>query len=88
MAKKIQIKKMQLFTNKDKKKSFFFLILGWLGFFFLKKKKKKLRAFTVMILKILVFSNSKSYFIYFTTLLYNTPTIKCFFFLITSFKII
>ena len=76
MAKKIQIKKMQLFTNKDKKKSFFFLILGWLGFFFF-FKKKKLRAFTVMILKILVFSNSKNYFIYFTTLLYNTPNIKC-----------
>ena len=40
-------------------------------FFFLVK------AFTVVVLKILAFSTLKSYFIYFTTPLYNTPKIKC-----------
>ena len=71
---------MQSFTNKDKNKNkiMFFLILGWLGFFFF---LVEVRAFTVLMLKILVFSISKSYFIYFTTSLYNTPNIKCSIFL-------
>ena len=48
----------------------------------------KVRAFTVVVLKILAFSTSKNYFIYFTTSLYNTTNIKCSIFFITSFKII
>ena len=35
-----------------------------------------LRALTVKLLKIIVFNNSKNYFIYFNNLLYNTPNIK------------
>jgi len=31
----------------------------------------------MVVLKILVYSILKSHFIYFTTLLYNTPNIKC-----------
>ena len=68
---------MQSFTNKDKNKNkkMFFLILGWLGFFFFFFFfcGVEVRAFTVVVLKILVFSNSKNYFIYFTTSFYNTP---------------
>ena len=33
--------------------------------------------FTIVVLKNLVFSTSKSYFIYFTISHYNTPNIKC-----------
>ena len=40
-----------------------------------------LRAFTMVMLKNLAFSNSKNYFIYFKTLLYNTLNIKCSIFL-------
>ena len=58
---------MQSFTNKDKI-MFFFLILGR-DFFFLVEVK----AFTVVLLKILAFSISESYFI---TLLYSTLNIK------------
>ena len=36
----------------------------------------QLRAFTMMVLKILAFHNSKNYFIYFNTLFYNTPNIN------------
>jgi len=35
-----------------------------------------LRAFTMVVLKNLTFSNSENYFIYFKTLLYNIPNIK------------
>ena len=52
---------------------FFFLIIGWLGFFYV---CVEVRVFIVMILKILAFSTSKSYFIYFTTSLDNAPNIK------------
>ena len=48
----------------------------------------EVKAFTVVILKTLAFSTSKSYFIYFIILLYNTLNIKCSYFFITSFKII
>ena len=41
----------------------------------------EVRAFTMMVLKNLAFSTSKSYFIYFITLLYNIPNIKCSIFL-------
>ena len=44
-------------------------------------------AFRIVVLKIIGFSASKKYFIYFTTSIYNTPSIS-FFFLITLFKII
>ena len=69
--------------------SFFNTRLAIIFFFFL---LVEVRAFTLVVLKILAFSTSKSYFIYFTTSLYNTPNIKCsflkFFFFITSSKII
>ena len=45
-----------------KKKCFFNTRLVMIFFFFV-----KVRAFTVVVLKILIFSTSKSYFIYFTT---------------------
>ena len=48
----------------------------------------EVRVFIVVMLKNLAFSISKSYFIYFTTSLYNTPNIKCSFFFTTSFTII
>ena len=35
-----------------------------------------LKAFTIRVLKIIIFSNSKHYFIYFDTPLYNTSNIK------------
>ena len=77
---------MQLSTNKDKKQkqnNVFSLKLGWLK----KKFIIEVRAFTVVVLKILVFNTSKSYFIYFTTSLYNTPNNKCsIFFLSLHFK--
>ena len=87
---------MQSFTNKDKNKNnFFFLILGWLGFFififiFI---DVEIRAFIVVVLKILTFSTLKNYIIYFTTSLYNTPSIKCLIYIYiyifnTLFKII
>ena len=71
---------MQLSTNKDKNKNkIMFLkkkkkILGLLGFFVV---VVEVRSFIVVVLKSLAFSTSKSYFIYFTTLLYNTSNIKC-----------
>ena len=58
-------------TNKNKIMSFFHTRLSRIFFFFL------VRAFTLMMLKILAFSSSKSYFIYFIISLYNTPNIKC-----------
>ena len=69
---------MQLFTNKDKNKN-------KIIFFFLNTRRARIfvvvvvevRAFDMVVLKILAFSTS-NYFIYFTTLLYyNTPNIKC-----------
>ena len=84
---------MQSFTNKLRQKqkqnnAFFFLILGWLEFIYL-FIYFEVRTFIVAVLKTLVFSTSKRYFIYFTTSLNNTPNIKCsIFFFITSFKII
>ena len=63
-------------TNKNKIISFFNTRPARTFFFFF-----LVRAFTLVVLKILAFSISKSYFIYFTTLLYNTPNIKCFLFL-------
>ena len=69
---------MQLFTNKEKNKN-------KINFFFLNTRRARIfvlvvvevRAFAMMVLKILAFSTS-NYFIYFTTLLYyNTPNIKC-----------
>ena len=41
----------------------------------------EVKAFTVVILKTLAFSTSKSYFIYFITSLFNTSNIKCSIFL-------
>ena len=58
-----------------------FLILGWLGFFF----GVEVKAFTVVTLNILA-NTSKMYFIYFTTLFYNTPNIKCSIFLSLHLK--
>ena len=80
---------MQSFTNKDKNKNkimFFFNTRLVRIFFFLVEVK----AFTVMVLKILAFSTSKSNFIYFITSLCNIPNIKSstIFFFITSFKLI
>ena len=70
-------------TNKNKIMSFFHTRLSRIFFFFL------VRAFTLIMLKILTFSTPKSYFIYFIISLYNTLNIKCsIFFFITSFKII
>ena len=60
----------QLLTKTKTKK---ILILDWLGFLFY---CIEVRAFTVIGLKILAFSTSKNYFIYFTTSLYNTHNIK------------
>ena len=72
---------MQSYTNKDKNKNkIMFFCLDFIFIF-------EVRAFIVMVLKILAFSNSKSYFIYFTTSLCNTPNIKYSIFFITSFKI-
>ena len=71
---------MQSFPNKDKKKNkiIFFLIVGWLEFFyFFYFFWIEVRAFKVVVLKFLTFSIKKSYFIYFTTSLYNTPDVKC-----------
>ena len=70
---------MQLFTNKDKDKNkimfFFNTRLVRIFFFWV-----EVRTFTMVVLKILAFSTSKNYFIYYTTPLYNTPNIKCSFF--------
>ena len=66
---------MQSFINKDKQNkimSFFNTRLARFFFFFLVEVK----AFILVVLKILTLSTSKSYFIYFTTSLYNTPNIK------------
>ena len=59
----------------------------------LRKKKVKsylyfsiLRAFTMVVLKNLVFNTSKTYFIYFTTPLYSTPNIKGSIYFNPSFK--
>ena len=59
----------------------------------LRKKKVKsylyfsiLRAFTMVVLKNLVFNTSKTYFIYFTIPLYNTPNIKGSIYFNPSFK--
>ena len=71
---------MQSSTNKDKNKNkiMFFLILSWLELLllFCFVLFVEVRAFTVMVLKLLAFSTSKNYFIYFTTSLYNTHNIK------------
>ena len=48
----------------------------------------EVRAFTIVVLKILAFSISKIYFIYFITSRYNTPNIKCSILFNTSSKII
>ena len=75
---------MQLFTNKDKQKQnnvLFNTTLARIFFFFF----FEVRAFTLVVLKILAFNTSKSYFINFTTSLYNTPNIKCSIFL--SFRL-
>ena len=45
----------------------------------------EVKAFTVVTLNILA-NNSKMYFIYFTTLFYNTSNIKCFIFLSLHLK--
>ena len=69
---------MQSFTNKEKKHKiilFFNTRLTRIFNFF------KVRVFIVVVLKNLAFSISNSYFIYFTTSLYNTPNIKCSIFL-------
>ena len=71
---------MQSFTNKDKNKNkmmFFFFNTRLARIFFFFFFFVEVRAFTVMVLKILAFSTSKSYFIYFTTSLYNASNIKC-----------
>ena len=47
----------------------------------------EVRVFTVVVLKFLAFSTSKSHFIYFTTSLYNTLNIKCSIFFITHLKL-
>ena len=57
-------------TNKNKIMSFFHTRLSRIFFFVV-------RAFPLMMLKILAFSTSKSYFIYFIISLYNTLNIKC-----------
>ena len=75
---------MQLSTNKNKNKKKIFNTR--LAKFFLFFVVVEIRAFTVMVLKILAFSISKSYFIYFTTSFYNTLNIKCFFFLSLHLK--
>ena len=71
---------MQLFTNKDKNKNkinFFFLNTRRARIFVVVVFVVEVRAFAMVVLKILAFSTS-NYFIYFTTLLYyNTPNIKC-----------
>ena len=69
---------MQSFTNKEKNPKiilFFNTRLTRIFNFF------KVRVFIVVVLKNLAFSISNSYFIYFTTSLYNTPNIKCSIFL-------
>ena len=66
-------------TNKNKIMFFFFntrLASIIFDFIFV-----EVRAFTLVVLKILVFSTSKNYFINFTTSFYNTPNIKCSIFL-------
>ena len=76
---------MQSFTNKNKIMSFFNTRLARIIIIFL----VEVREFTLVVLKILAFGTSKSYFIYFTTSLYNTANNKCFiYFFTTSFKII
>ena len=70
---------MQSFTKKKKRNN---TRLARIIYLFVVEVK----AFTVVVLKILTFSISKSYFIYFTNSLYNTPDIKCFIFL--SFHLI
>ena len=69
---------MQSSTNKDKNKNkimFSFSTRVARILFF------EVRAFIVVVLKILAFSISKNYFIYFNTPLYNTSNIKCSIFL-------
>ena len=83
---------MQSFTNKDKNKNkimfYFNTRLARIFFFFF----VEVRAITMVVPKILDCSTSKSYFIYFTTSLCNTPNVKYsilfIFFFITSLKII
>ena len=91
--KKKKIKKKQ--NKKQNNVFYFFLILGWLGFFILVfiYLFVEIRAFTLVVQKGLAFSTSESYFICFTTLLYNTLVVlfvlsSFFSFLIISFKII
>ena len=79
---------MQLLTNKDKIMSFFNTRLSWIYLLFIIYLFVKVLAFTLMVVKILDFNTSKSYFIYFTTSFYNTPNIKRYIFFTTSFKII
>ena len=92
---KDQKKKKKIKTKKNKKQNnifYFFLILGWLRFFILVfiYLFVEIRAFTLVVQKSLAFSTSENYFIYFTTLLYNTLVVLFFLFsfLIISFKII
>ena len=76
---------MQSSTNKDN--IYIYILfntrLAMIFFFFF-----EVRAFTVVVLKILAFSTSKNYFIYFTTSFYNIPSTKCSIFFYHSFKII
>ena len=74
-------------TKQNKKQKIiyiYFLILDWLEIFFF--FFVEIRAFTIVELKNLAFNTSKSYFIYFTTSIYNTPNNKCFFFLLIHLK--
>ena len=75
---------MQLSINKDKNKNkivffFFNTKLAMIFFFWI-----EVRAFTVAVLKVLAFSTSKNYFIYFTTSFYDTLNIKCSIFFLLS----
>ena len=72
---------MKSFTKKNKIMFFFNTRLARILFYFI-----EIRAFTMVVLKILAFSTSKSHFIYFTTSLYNTPNIKCYIFLSIHLK--
>ena len=69
---------MQSFTNKEKKHKIILFFNTRLTRIF---NFCKVRVFIVVVLKILAFSISNGYFIYFTTSLYNIPNIKCSIFL-------
>ena len=65
---------MQSSINKDKNKN---KIIYFFNTRLARFVLVEVRAFTVVVLKNLAFSTSKSYFICFTTILYNTSNTKC-----------